>query len=85
ERVAADASGFEPGIASALSARPEHEAVASFPIHDSNNAVFLVPAARCCARVLFSSFHPTPIEGRAERRKGAVFRLSRCRARRPRL
>ena len=26
--------------------------LASFPIHNSNSAVFFVPAARCCARVL---------------------------------
>ncbi len=51
----------------------------------SNSSSFFVPAARCCARVLLSSSHPTPIEGRAERRKGALFHLSRCRARRPRL
>ncbi len=51
----------------------------------SNSSRFFVPAARCCARVLLSSSHPTPIEGRAERRKGALFHLSRCRARRPRL
>ena len=51
----------------------------------SNSSRFFVPAARCCVRVLLSSFHPTRSEGRAERRKGALFHLSRCRARRPRL
>jgi hypothetical protein len=38
----------------------------------SNSAVFFVPAARCCARVLLFSFHP-PHEGRAERRKAQYF------------
>jgi hypothetical protein len=35
-----------------------------------------------CARVSLFLFPSTPNEGRAERRKGAVFLLSRCRARR---
>jgi hypothetical protein len=39
----------------------------------SNSAVFFVPAARCCARVLLLSFSIHPDEGRAERRKAQYF------------
>src|SRR5262249_5375417 len=43
----------------------------------SNSAVFFVPAARCCARVLLSSvpFTPTRGERSAERRKSSVVAL----------
>src|SRR5262245_58507362 len=44
----------------------------------SNTAVFFVPAARCCVRVLLFSFPSAPNEGRAERRKAQAFC---CRAR----
>jgi hypothetical protein len=44
----------------------------------SNSAVFFVPAARCCARVLLSSFPSTPMRGErsAERRSISVVALS---------
>src|SRR5262245_44819280 len=46
--------------------------VVSFLFTMSNSAVFFVPAARFCARVLLFSFPSTPNEGRAERRKAQV-------------
>src|SRR5215813_5450777 len=44
----------------------------------SGGAVFFVPAARCCARILLFLCSIPPHEGRAERRKAQVFC---CRAR----
>src|SRR5262245_31708235 len=43
----------------------------------SNSAVFFVPAARCCARVLLFSFPSAPMRGErsAERRKLSVVAL----------
>jgi hypothetical protein len=58
-------------------ARRGHERVAAILLFTmSNSAVFSVPAARCCARVLLSSVPSTPMRGErsAERR---VFPLSR--------
>src|SRR5262245_40373259 len=54
---------------------------AQFLFTMSNSAVFFLPAARCCARVLLSSF-PSASWGASGAPKGALFLLSRCRARR---
>src|SRR5262245_21314097 len=51
---------------------------ATFLFTMSNSAVFFIPAARCCARVLLFLCSIHPHEGRAERRKAQVFC---CRAR----
>src|SRR5262245_65922914 len=47
----------------------------------SNSAVFFVPAARCCARVLLLSFPSTPMRGErsAERRKFLLSRVADAR------
>jgi hypothetical protein len=59
-------------VAAAASA-PQQPCSRRFLFTMSNSAVFFVPAARCCARVLLLSAHPTPNEGRAERRQAQCF------------
>jgi hypothetical protein len=51
---------------------------ATFLFTMSNSAVFFVPAARFCARVLLSSFPSAPMRGErsAERRNISVVALS---------
>src|SRR5262249_5116430 len=61
----------------ALGGGPERVA-AIFLFTMSNSAVFFVPAARCCARVLLVSVPSTPTRGErsAERRKSLLSRVS---------
>ena len=64
--------------------RLAHEPLAVAAFTMSNSAVFFVPAARCCARVLAFPFASTPNEGWAERRQAHYVCCRVCETRRVR-
>jgi hypothetical protein len=55
---------------------------ATFPFTLSNSAVFFVPAARCCARVLLFSFPSTPMRGERSAERRSISVVARFGARR---